>query len=162
MITVALRRRPIHAIYGQRGHTRTNCQQIRAGGENFPQMFPGNPNISKWLKLRHWGNFFGWRTFCMKLWLWCLRTKQQFWVYEPRKCTKRSLNTIKLVWRLEDVIYLIPRPEMNLPQRVTVTSAVVGTMDETDYRSLKKQPKNPKRNDRKGVPVLSLRLFSGP
>lgn len=125
MITVALWQRPMHAIFGQCGHTRTNCQQITAGGENFPQMFPGNTNISKWLKLQHWGNFFGWQSFCMKLWLWCLRTKQQFWVYDPRKRTKRSLNAIKLVWRLQDVIYLISRPEMNLQQRVTLTSVVL-------------------------------------
>lgn len=37
----------IHAIFGQRGHTRANWQQIKAGGENFPEMFPGNTNISK-------------------------------------------------------------------------------------------------------------------
>lgn len=115
----------IHAIYGQRGHTRTNCQQIRAGSENFPQMFPGNTNISKWLKQQRWGNFFGWRTFRMKRWLWCLCTKQQFWVYEPRKRTKCSLNTIKLVWRLQDVIYLILCPEINLTHRVTLASVVV-------------------------------------
>lgn len=125
MITVALRQRPIHAIFGQCGHTRTNCQQIRAGGENFPQMFPGNTNISKWLKQQRWGNFFSWRTFRMKQWLWCLCTEQQFWVYEPQKRTKRSLNTIKLVCRLQDAICLILCPELNLPHRVTLEAVAV-------------------------------------
>lgn len=34
----------------------SNCQQMKTRGEKSLEMFPGDRNISKWLKLQCWGN----------------------------------------------------------------------------------------------------------
>lgn len=64
----------------------SNCQQIKAQGEKSLQMFPGNINISKWLKLLCWGNacagrFFTWNNDLQV----CVQTSKR--VYEPQKLT---------------------------------------------------------------------------
>lgn len=54
----------------------SNCQQIKTQAEKSPQMFPGNRNISKWLKLQCWGNSFAGGFFHMKQWFRCLCSDQ--------------------------------------------------------------------------------------
>lgn len=55
----------------------SNCQQIKTRSEKSLQMFPGNRNISKWLKLLRWGNSSAGGFFHMKQWFKCLWTDQQ-------------------------------------------------------------------------------------
>ena len=63
--------RALQAFFGQRRHTTATANWIKT--EKSLQMFPGNRNISKRLKLQCWGNL----SFHMKQWFRCLCAKQQ-------------------------------------------------------------------------------------
>lgn len=101
----------------------SNCQQIKTGGEKALQMFPGNRNISKWLKLQCWGNssasgLFAWNSD------FDVYVQTSRGIYEPWKHTKHFFNTIKQILSLRGVIYFILCPELNLLQKKMVTSVV--------------------------------------
>lgn len=124
LIIVALQWRSIHAIFGQHGHSNSNCQQIKTGGEKSLQMFPGNRNISKWLKLQCWGNssaggLFAWNSD------FDVYVQTSSGVYEPWKHTKHFfLSTIKQILSLQGVIYFLLCPELNRPQKMMLTSVL--------------------------------------
>lgn len=94
----------------------SNCQQIKTGGEKALQMFPGNRNISKWLKLQCWGNssaggLFAWNSD------FDVYVQTSRGVYEPWKHTRHFFNTIKQIVSLRGVIHFILCPELNLLQK---------------------------------------------